>query len=649
MTNYLVYLLEVSLCVGVFWIFYLIFLRKLSFFTLRRVFLLLVVSISWLLPLSHFSLTHHEGNHPMHEMGDFVYALEKGVVEEVESISLALNKGMAARESLDSYSLSLGDGLSTLYVLGLLFFSIKFLLGLGDVGKIFFQTSWKKHNGYWVGKTPLPFTFSFGPFLFFSQGDEALPADAKQSMYWHEEAHIQQVHTLDILLLKIHQIVIWFNPLYGKIFHELKLLHECSADRAVTTRTDKQFYAQFLLDRSRHNPQKALIHAFAQIHLKERVQSIFSPSSSRWNFLWILPACLLGFSLSMGFSFVRQSEEIPYELQSLLQDLQQKIPPEFSPGFHFLQSIQADFLLQLDDYSIPHLSPIKNPIITSPYGERIHPHTGEKKFHRGVDFRAAIGTPVYATGDGMILAAPEGFGFQDQGWFVQVHHGQGLYSSYSNLQWNKEIDSLFRSARSVQAGDLIGYVGNSNPNSTGPHLHYEVGNSDSTFDPLRFLPEGRVKWAVKEQDKFSKPSDGHLLPIKNGKLYSGFGMRIHPVHKTKKMHWGVDFEAKLKTEVLASAAGKVILAEKSGNYGYRIDIDHGEGFKTLYAHLHPEGILVEVGESVAAGQCIALSGNSGLSKAPHLHYEILKQGKRVNPMDYFVEKPKFIGLKESKD
>ncbi|MEM6631940.1 MAG: peptidoglycan DD-metalloendopeptidase family protein [Bacteroidota bacterium] len=651
MTHYLIYLLEVSLCTALFWGFYLLFLRKLTFFSMRRFYLLLTLFLSWLLPLSNFSLTHHEGNHPMHNMGDFVYALEQGMVEEVENLSL-----IPTQQALESHAshvpgLSLGNVLNFLYFLGLLFFAGKLVLGLKDVVRLFAQTSWQRKNGYWEGSTQLPYSFSFGPMLFLSQKDISLPKSDRQTLYWHEEAHIRQAHTIDIILVKIQQIIIWFNPIYGWAFNELKFLHECSADRAVTNKTHKHQYAQFLLDQSISSPQKALIHAFAQVHLKERIQTIFSPSSSRWNLFWLIPACLLGFFLSVGFSFIRQSEEIPFELHTMLQELKQQIPPELSPGFQFLESIQPDFLLRWDDYSIPHLSPIERPIVSSTYGEKIDPYTGEKNFHKGMDFKAASGTPVYATGDGVIFAAPNGFGFKEQGWFVQIHHGEGLYSYYANLMWDKSIDSLSQENRAVKAGDIIGYVGNSNPNSTGPHLHYEVGTKDCTYNPIKFLPHKLVPNLPSAKSNTISPeiSQEHLLPIKGGKFYSGFGMRMHPVMKTRKMHFGVDFEAKLKTEVLATASGKVILAKRSGAYGYRIDIDHGDGFKTLYAHLHQEGILVKAGEQVEAGQLIAYSGNSGLSKGPHLHYELRKEGKPVNPMDYFTERPLHVSDNGSLD
>jgi murein DD-endopeptidase MepM/ murein hydrolase activator NlpD len=119
---------------------------------------------------------------------------------------------------------------------------------------------------------------------------------------------------------------------------------------------------------------------------------------------------------------------------------------------------------------------------------------------------------------------------------------------------------------------------------------------------------------------------------------SGFGMRMNPVLKKRMMHKGVDFRAPLGTEIYAARDGVIQAAgvppKGKEGYGITIGIDHDSSFQTFYAHLSE--VKVEVGQQVKAGELIALSGNSGLSKGPHLHFEVIKDGFNINPNTYPV-------------
>lgn len=123
---------------------------------------------------------------------------------------------------------------------------------------------------------------------------------------------------------------------------------------------------------------------------------------------------------------------------------------------------------------------------------------------------------------------------------------------------------------------------------------------------------------------------------RNFRYLSGFGMRIHPVHKIPRMHRGLDFTASKGTPVRATGDGKVIRVrrERTG-YGRSIMIDHGYGYQTLYAHL--EDMDVKVGQKVTKGEQIGTVGNTGTSTAPHLHYEVRFKDKAVNPIHYCMD------------
>ena len=115
-------------------------------------------------------------------------------------------------------------------------------------------------------------------------------------------------------------------------------------------------------------------------------------------------------------------------------------------------------------------------------------------------------------------------------------------------------------------------------------------------------------------------------------ITSGFGMRIHPKMKKKHLHRGVDFSAPEGTPILATANGKVEVAAFEKNYGNRIILRHDSIYQTLYAHLAE--LLVKEGDTVAQGDTIGKVGSTGLSKGPHLHYEVIKNGKPEDPENY---------------
>ncbi len=124
-----------------------------------------------------------------------------------------------------------------------------------------------------------------------------------------------------------------------------------------------------------------------------------------------------------------------------------------------------------------------------------------------------------------------------------------------------------------------------------------------------------------------------IRPVAGG-VVSGFGNRIHPINKVRHVHTGIDFMAKTGTPVVATADGEVVVSGIKGNgYGIHVDINHGYGYLTKYAHLSK--VSVNVGQKVKRGDVIGYTGNTGLSKGPHLHYEIEKNGQKINPIDFF--------------
>jgi murein DD-endopeptidase MepM/ murein hydrolase activator NlpD len=117
---------------------------------------------------------------------------------------------------------------------------------------------------------------------------------------------------------------------------------------------------------------------------------------------------------------------------------------------------------------------------------------------------------------------------------------------------------------------------------------------------------------------------------------SHFGYRSDPFHGGGQFHPGVDLSARIGTPIKATGDGRVVAAGPFHGYGIHVEIDHGFGYRTIYAHLSKT--KVRVGEKVKRGTVVGLSGNTGYSTGPHLHYEVIKNGQKSNPLDYiYVE------------
>jgi murein DD-endopeptidase MepM/ murein hydrolase activator NlpD len=166
-------------------------------------------------------------------------------------------------------------------------------------------------------------------------------------------------------------------------------------------------------------------------------------------------------------------------------------------------------------------------------------------------------------------------------------------------------------------------------------------NFNSVFKKAQLRDNSWAQQIHIDKTKLSKlkhlPSISPIADIEADKLVSGFGKRINPFHKGIYHHDGIDFAMPAGTPVVATAPGTVIRANTSNQvagFGNYVEIDHGNGIVTRYAHL--ADLNVRYGQSVAKGQKIGTVGSSGGSIAPHLHYEVIRGGTNVNPVHYLV-------------
>ncbi len=175
----------------------------------------------------------------------------------------------------------------------------------------------------------------------------------------------------------------------------------------------------------------------------------------------------------------------------------------------------------------------------------------------------------------------------------------------------------------------------------GLSINVETGKSSAKGGPLITVGLAKFNTELKQLDEALKvletiKDNARLLPIgtplPGAKVTSRFGMRRDPILGSRAMHTGMDFRAPLGAPVKATGAGKVVSAGWNGGYGRMVEIDHGHGIITRYAHL--SRISVKKGQRVTAGLIVGKVGSSGRSTGPHLHYEIRHSGKPANPKKF---------------
>ena len=161
----------------------------------------------------------------------------------------------------------------------------------------------------------------------------------------------------------------------------------------------------------------------------------------------------------------------------------------------------------------------------------------------------------------------------------------------------------------------------------GIHEHYisRVNRRGGDNGKYFFIPSGEV--STIERSLFL--GTGFINPVVHGRRTSGFGLRKDPFNETMTFHGGIDIACPRGTKIFAARSGKVVFAGYEGGYGQLVKIQHSHNYNTYYGHL--SRIYVKNGDSVNRGALIGLSGNTGRSTGPHLHFEVRKNKRPVNP------------------
>lgn len=301
--------------------------------------------------------------------------------------------------------------------------------------------------------------YSFFKYVFVNRADFE-EGKIEKELLLHEEAHCEQFHSIDIIIVELLNIILWFNPAIWLIRKEIMLNHEYYADSVVLTAEDSIDYQQLLFNVLLQNNANYLVNNFNFSSIKKRIIMITKNTPSN-NAIYRKVTGILIF-LFIGISLTLSKENV----------LVTKII-----------SSQSDHTVNIPAREKPKLFPIRKgeySELPGTFGEKIiNPVTKDQVVHYGVDIKANMGTDVLATAGGKVIKA----GWEDKGYgnMIVIDHGEDYQSLYAHLK-----DVNVKIGDSVTAGQVIGHIGTTGM-STGPHLHFAISLKGDRVNPLTIL------------------------------------------------------------------------------------------------------------------------------------------------------------------
>ena len=458
MELFFIHLLKSSSILLLFLLSYYLFLRKETFFNGNRLFLISGLIIAVVLPF--VTITKIVLVEPTPFTQNDLYMIEE-VVTNANTIS-----------SFNWTSL-----LIAIYLLGVLFFTVKLLIQLSTIKKIKKTSDIIEDDNFYHVKTKnqiSPFSFFKHIFYFPKQFE----GEELHTIIEHEKVHARELHSIDILLTEILFIILWFNPIIWFYRIILKQNLEFLADaKTCALNQDKKNYQYLMLKQALGNHNISIANPFYNSIIKKRIVMLNqnqSKSVNRLKLLLVLP--FLGLFL-FGFNTkeVVKFSEVPTS---------QIFDNEQTPTF---------------------VSPLKQEDI-----ERVTFGFGETntaagvKFHNGIDLVGQVGKDVMASADGIVKIATQS---EENGNYIVINHNDGYSTKYLHLK-----DKKVAEGEKVKSGKTIGHVGNTGK-STGPHLHFEILKSNKSLNPASFIPfkESNTKGHTKKNNIPNKKSYSKTL------------------------------------------------------------------------------------------------------------------------------------------
>jgi len=439
------FFIKSTICLIIFYSFYHCFLRNQKILIFNRLYLNLSLILSILIPLIEIPVKS-------------IYTL----TDSIDKFNFTIDH--VSDTTIATYASSGHIPLQKMIIAFFIFVSLMLLARfVSNMIKIFLTIL--KSNKIQSNRTTVVLInerilpYSLFKYIFVNKADFE-EGKIEKELLLHEEAHCEQYHSIDIIIVELLNIVLWFNPAIWFIRKEIMLNHEYYADSVVLTAEDSTYYQQLLLNVLLQNNANYLVSNFKFSSIKKRIIMITKNTPSN-NALFRKAAGILIFLL-ISFTLTFSKENV------LVTKI---IPP------------RSDLSVNIPAMEKPEIFPIKKGEYTelpATFGEKIiNPVTKDQVVHYGIDIKANMGTDVMATAGGKVIKA----GWEDKGYgnMIVIDHGDDYQSLYAHLK-----DVNVKIGDSVTAGQVIGHIGTTGM-STGPHLHFEISLKGDRVNPLTLL------------------------------------------------------------------------------------------------------------------------------------------------------------------
>ena len=427
MIDFILYLVKVNIAFIVLFLFYIIFLKNLTFYKLNRTWILGAMLFAFLIP--HLNLGMSIYDNLLTSKFNLSNELNDSNLVEVQSLPLQ-----------NSLSFSMYEYLLVLYVLIAavrLFYSFIQVFKVSKLKSKFKHVKQEGFNYYLQNNDAIPFSFFNNIFI----PQNYYSSEYYKSVVEHEKVHARQYHSLDLLFVEFFKALMWFNPLVYFVQKELKIIHEYLVDDCLLkNNVNMKDYVELLIENSTNKLSPSWVNGFTNSELKKRVVMMTSNKSNNIKKLIYLGGLPIVVTLLFAFSNHKLSED-----------------------------------------NVPSLRPVDDALsfpIVSGFGMRMHPIQKIKKLHKGIDIKAPIGTPIMATADGIVVKTEL---HEAYGKMVVIKHNDTYESLYAQMS---KID--VKPGDLIMKGEKIGEVGNSGK-STGPHLHFEIEENGKKVNPELFI------------------------------------------------------------------------------------------------------------------------------------------------------------------
>ncbi len=425
------YLIKSCVYLLAFYIPFILILKRTTFFTINRLYLVLGLLLSFVLPLCT-GLTKIPAYTPPE------LPFMEPLVAQTEAIILKANE---PTESLNIVAL-----LVIFYMIGIAIRLIVLTFSIAGILKLKHQGEVIAYRNIKVVKTNTSVPFSFLNYIFLSSTHD-------QGILEHEAAHVLQYHWVDLLFIEFASIILWFNPMMVFYKRSLKQQHEYLADwSAINSGVDMGDYLLSIKQQIELTILSPLISEFYFQSIKNRINMLTKKRTS-------------------VFGLTTYPIVLPIIIFLLMA---------FSPQQHFQLKTQGEIGSNQQPVSLGLPIEANNFLFESGYGERLHPVLGVMRLHTGIDLIAKEGVPVVSAEEGVVIKAQMA---EAWGNIIIVQHDGAYSTSYSHLK-----SMNVKEGDRVKKGQVIGAVGNTGMSSKY-HLHFELLKNAKAIDPIAFLPK----------------------------------------------------------------------------------------------------------------------------------------------------------------